>query len=306
MRGIMRVGVVVALFTAGCAAPAAAPLRPPSVDISGKWTGTWSGYGINHISRQEPAMAQFAQDGPTGHGRLTLENTAASESVPRVLRLPGLTGAPVRLTVAGSEVMMVHEVDDSTFTVFMTVDGDRMTGTLEAAEPPVQLVLERVKPPAPPAPKAMAPPPPPPTPAPPAVVEAPPAPPVVVAAAPERPAPSTFTTTTELRAVYFDFDKSDIRPGDTKTLDGDAEWMQANRTAHVMVEGHADERGTTEYNLALGERRARAARDYLVSRGVDAARITVLSYGEDHPVCTQHGESCWSQNRRVEFRSKPQ
>ena len=311
MRGIMRVAIVVALFSAGCAStPVAAPLRPPSVDISGKWTGTWTGYGINNISRQEPATAQLVQEGANGHGRLTLENTSAAESIPRGLRLPGLTGAPVYLTVAGSEVRMVHELDDRYFTVYMKVDGDRMTGSVEGAEPPVQLVLERVKPPVAAAPKAMAPPPPPapaPAPPPPAVVETPPpAPPVVVAAAPERPAPATFTTTAELRTVHFDFDRSDIRANDGKVLDGNAEWMQANRTAHVMVEGHADERGTTEYNLALGERRARAARDYLISRGVEAGRITVLSYGEDRPACTQHTEKCWTENRRVEFRSKAQ
>jgi len=124
--------------------------------------------------------------------------------------------------------------------------------------------------------------------------------------APERPAPQSFTTTAELRTIHFDFDRSDVRPGDMKVLDGNADWMQANRAASVMVEGHADERGTTEYNLALGERRARAARDYLISRGVEAGRITVLSYGEDHPACKEHKEACWAQNRRVEFRSKAQ
>jgi len=96
------------LFTAGCAAPAAAPLRPPSVDISGKWTGTWSGYGINHISRQEPAMAQFAQDGPTGHGRLTLENTAASES--DVMIMPSAAGVPQAGTSLGEPATDTRQI----------------------------------------------------------------------------------------------------------------------------------------------------------------------------------------------------
>ncbi len=310
MRAIVRVAIVAALFTAGCAAPASAPRGAPTTDISGKWAGVWSGYGINNIARQEPATAQLVQEGATGHGRLTLENTAASESVPRSLRFPGLTGAPVRLVVSGNDVLLMHELDDRNFSVHMKVDGDRMTGTLDGAQPPVQLVLERVKPPVPPAAKAMAPPPPPApaAPAPVVVQPAPPAPvePVAMPQAPERPAPQSFTTTAELRTIHFDFDRSELRAGEAKVLDGNAEWMQANRSAHVMVEGHADERGTTEYNLALGERRARAARDYLVSRGVEAGRITVLSYGEDHPVCKEHTDACWAENRRVDFRSKAQ
>lgn len=312
MRGIMGVAVVVTLFAAGCASPPVAPLRPPTTDISGQWAGVWSGYGINSIQRQEPATAQLIQQGASGHGRLTLENTSGAESIPRSLRFPGLTGAPVRLTVSGNDVTLAHEIDDRSFTVNMTVSGDRMTGTVRDTQPAVQLVLERVKPPVPPAPQAIAPPPPPPAPAPapPPVVAAPPpstpAPPIAMPTPAERPAPGTFSAVTDLRPVYFDFDRSDIRTSDAQTLDSNARWLQSNRTAQVIVEGHADERGTTEYNLALGERRARAARDYLISRGVEADRITVLSYGEDRPVCTQHTETCWAQNRRAEFRGKPQ
>jgi peptidoglycan-associated lipoprotein len=309
MRGIMRVAVVVTLFAAGCAT-SVPPLRPPTTDVSGQWAGVWSGYGINNIQRQEPASAQLIQQGMSGHGRLTLENTSAAESIPRSLRLPGLTGAPVRVTVSGNDVTLAHELDDRNFTVNMTASGDRMTGVVQDTHPPVQLVLERVKPPAPPAPKAMAPPPPPaPAPAPPAVVAPPPpasAPPVAMPAPAERPAPGTFSSMTDLRPVYFDFDRSDIRTSDAQTLDGNAQWLQSNRTAQVIVEGHADERGTSEYNIALGERRARAVRDYLISRGVEAGRITVLSYGEDRPACTLHTEACWTQNRRVEFRGKAQ
>jgi peptidoglycan-associated lipoprotein len=271
----------------------------------------WAGYGINNIPRQEPASAQLVQQGTGGHGRLTLENTSAAEAIPRSLRLPGLTGAPVRMTVSGNDVTLVHELDDRNFTVNMTVSGDRMSGIVVGTQPTVQLVLERVKPPVPPAPKAMAPPPPVPAPEPPVVVAPPPpapapAPAVATPAPAERPAPGTFSTVADLKTVYFDFDRAEIRPSDAQILDGNAQWLQSNREAQVIVEGHADERGTSEYNVALGERRARAARDYLVSRGVEAGRITVLSYGEDRPACTQHTEACWAQNRRAEFRGKPQ
>jgi peptidoglycan-associated lipoprotein len=241
---------------------------------------------------------------------MTFENTSAAEAIPRSLRLPGLTGAPVRLAVSGNDVTIFHELDDRNFTIHMRVSGDRMRGTVDGTQPTVQLVLERVKPPVPP-PQAMAPAPPPaPAPAPAPVVTVPPpppAPPVAMPAPTERPAPGTFSGVTDLRPVYFDFDRAEIRASDAQILDGNAQWLQANRTVVVIVEGHADERGTSEYNLALAERRARAVRDYLISRGVEAGRLSVLSYGENRPTCTQHAEACWATNRRVEFRSgKPQ
>ena len=117
---------------------------------------------------------------------------------------------------------------------------------------------------------------------------------------------SGFAVDANVKVVYFDFDRYDLRAADARTLDGNAEYLKAHPSLLVIVEGHADERGTNEYNVALGERRARAARDYLVSRGVEAGRITVLSYGEDRPACTQHTEACWAQNRRAEFRGKAQ
>jgi len=82
-------------------------------------------------------------------------------------------------------------------------------------------------------------------------------------------------------------------------------WLQANADALVIVEGHCDERGTEAYNLALGERRARSVRDYLVTRGIAADRISTISYGEDRPVCREANEACWSQNRRAAFVVKP-
>jgi peptidoglycan-associated lipoprotein len=138
-----------------------------------------------------------------------------------------------------------------------------------------------------------------PSPAPP-VAAAPPAPPPP-AAPPARPAPREFAATSELRTIHFDFDKSDIRPGDAAILDANARWLAANPKHVVMIEGHCDERGTNEYNLALGERRARATMSYLVARGVQASRLTTISYGEERPLCTEKNERCWSRNRRAQF-----
>jgi len=118
---------------------------------------------------------------------------------------------------------------------------------------------------------------------------------------PSRPSPKEFVESAALRDVYFDFDRYDVRAGDKGTLDENAKWLKSNQSALLLIEGHADERGTNEYNLALGERRAKATRDYLVSVGVDAGRITVISYGEERPVCTEKAEGCWAKNRRAHF-----
>jgi len=120
-----------------------------------------------------------------------------------------------------------------------------------------------------------------------------------------RPSPSEFMAVADLKDVHFDFDKYDIRPGDAKTLDGNAGWLKSNPNHLVLIEGHCDERGTNEYNLALGERRAKSTMNYLVSQGVQASRITIISYGEERPVCTQKTEECWAQNRRAHFLVKP-
>ncbi|HEV8639500.1 MAG TPA: peptidoglycan-associated lipoprotein Pal [Methylomirabilota bacterium] len=126
------------------------------------------------------------------------------------------------------------------------------------------------------------------------------------AAAPaSRPAPKEFTAIPDLRDINFDFDKYDVRPGDAKILDANAAWLKSNQGYLVLIEGHCDERGTNEYNLALGERRAKAAMNYLVSQGVPASRITIISYGEERPLCTEHSEGCWAKNRRDHFLVKP-
>jgi len=121
-----------------------------------------------------------------------------------------------------------------------------------------------------------------------------------------RPAPQEFVAVPELQDIHFDFDRYDIRRDDAKTLDVNAAWLKSNATHLVLIEGHCDERGTNEYNVALGERRAKSAMDYLVSQGVRANRITIVSYGEERPLCTEHSEACWSKNRRAHFLVKSQ
>ncbi len=134
-------------------------------------------------------------------------------------------------------------------------------------------------------------PPPPPPPAPEAPVVVPPV--VTPPAAPDK-----------LEAIYFDFDKYVIMPEGREALKRNAEWLQKNAGAKVVVEGNCDERGTNEYNMALGQRRADAAAKYLVDLGVAKERVGTVSFGEEKPICTESNEACWSKNRRDDFRVK--
>jgi len=104
-----------------------------------------------------------------------------------------------------------------------------------------------------------------------------------------------------LKRVHFDFDKYDLRPDAIRTLGEDAASIKQYAQFKVRIEGHCDERGTVEYNLALGEKRARAARDYLVSLGTPAHRLSIVSFGKERPLDPGHNESAWAQNRRGEF-----
>jgi len=101
--------------------------------------------------------------------------------------------------------------------------------------------------------------------------------------------------------IHYDFDRYDIKPEDRPTLNALSDWLVRNAGASVLVEGHCDERGTNEYNLALGERRATAVSDYLAASGVDRARISTISYGEERPLDPGHTETAWSKNRRGHF-----
>jgi peptidoglycan-associated lipoprotein len=104
-----------------------------------------------------------------------------------------------------------------------------------------------------------------------------------------------------LKRVYFDFDQAQVREDQLPVLAANAARIKENGSLAVRIEGHCDERGTVEYNLALGDHRARAARDYLVSQGVPAGRLRTISYGKEKPLDPGHSEAAWAQNRRAEF-----
>lgn len=107
-----------------------------------------------------------------------------------------------------------------------------------------------------------------------------------------------------LTDAFFDFDESALRDDAKNALTTNAKWMEKNASANVIVEGHCDERGSVEYNLALGERRAKAAKEFMVSYGIAAGRLTTISYGKERPFDPGHGENSWAQNRRAHFVAK--
>lgn len=113
------------------------------------------------------------------------------------------------------------------------------------------------------------------------------------------PAPEDRAT---LKPIYFEYDKSNIRPEYQPVLETISKWLAKNAGQQLLVEGHCDERGTDEYNLALGERRALAVRRYLVALGVSSDRVHTISYGEEKPANPGHDEAAWSKNRRAEFK----
>jgi peptidoglycan-associated lipoprotein len=110
------------------------------------------------------------------------------------------------------------------------------------------------------------------------------------------PPPREFVPAARLVDIHFDFDVQDIRPEDTPILDANAIWLKANPNTLLLVEGHTDERGTSEYNLRLGDLRAAAVLSYLLAQGVPAARMVAISYGKEQPVCTERTEACWARN----------
>ncbi len=122
----------------------------------------------------------------------------------------------------------------------------------------------------------------------------------------ERPPVKEFHPATEMIDVHFDFDRYDLRSQEESALQSNAAWLRTNKNYLVLIEGHTDERGTAEYNVSLGERRAKTAQNYLVSHGIDSRRISIISYGEHRQQCIDATESCWAQNRRAHFRVKRQ
>jgi len=121
------------------------------------------------------------------------------------------------------------------------------------------------------------------------------------AGAPSAQQPATAGKESPLKDIFFDFDKSAIRDDARSPLNEDLQWLNANPTAKLTIEGHCDERGTSEYNLALGERRAKAAGDYLKAAGIDAGRIKIVSFGKERPFAMGHDEAAWQLNRRAHF-----
>ena len=118
---------------------------------------------------------------------------------------------------------------------------------------------------------------------------------------PRAPAPAPTPFEQGVHDAYFDFDKADIRPDVREALSQTAEYLKANSSIRVTIEGHCDERGSTEYNLGLGDRRAAAVKEYLVSLGISADRMNTVSFGKEKPFCMEHNETCWQQNRRGHF-----
>jgi len=122
--------------------------------------------------------------------------------------------------------------------------------------------------------------------------------PVTIISAPEE---ETDIAINEMEMIYFDYDKSAITPAVAKMIQNNFEWILENRDVQVQLEGHCDERGTNEYNLALGERRAKAVFDHLVSLGANPSQFTMVSFGEERPAVSGSNEVAWAKNRRVDF-----
>ena len=116
-----------------------------------------------------------------------------------------------------------------------------------------------------------------------------------------KPAAAACAPDGKLESVHFDFDKSLIRPGDAEILDRDGKCIKELQPKQVVVTGNCDERGTSEYNMHLGQRRAEAAKKYLTNLGISAGTVKTVSYGKERPICTEHEESCWWKNRRADL-----
>ena len=111
----------------------------------------------------------------------------------------------------------------------------------------------------------------------------------------------SYDNKVSLKDIFFEFDKYDLDSDSRRILQGNAEFLKRNQDLHVEIQGHCDERGGNNYNIALGERRAHSTKKYLVSQGVDSSSVHVIAYGEEKPFCFSSNETCWFQNRRAHF-----
>lgn len=327
MRALMMLALIPLLVACSTAMPSGSLpsgslVETPGAgtDISGRWTGSWVGTGLFNSPRQENLTLQLAQKGDAGYGRLVLDGAIAAESVPWEVRQQGLGGIRVFATVSGSSVRLTHDLDDRLFTANLTVVGDQMVGEVKGRD--VRLLLARQSSPKSVAPQAAQAVPQMPPPIPVASEPVTPQPgPAVVALAPEpqatepvekpkadepaeRPRQEEFVSVPELKAIHFDFDKSALRPDAVDALTSNTAWLKENADTLVLIEGNCDERGTAEYNLALGDRRAKEALDYLEANGIAKDRLSTVSYGKERPACTENTEECMNQNRRADFRVK--
>lgn len=288
---------------------------PADNDISGRWTGSWVGPGLFHAMRQENLTLDLTQKGNAGYGRMVLDGATAAESVPWQVRQQGLGGIRVFADVSGQKVKLTHEQDDRIFSANLVLEGEQMTGEVKGR--PVRLILARQSPPATATPQAAKAVPQMPAQVPVATTPEPVVPqpePTTVAVAPQEPAAKPeeaqrprnedYVAVPELKPVYFDFDKAVLRPDAVDAMANNATWLKENADALVLIEGNCDERGTAEYNLALGDRRAKSAMDYLEANGIAKDRVSTVSYGKERPICTEATGECMNQNRRADFRIK--
>jgi peptidoglycan-associated lipoprotein len=130
--------------------------------------------------------------------------------------------------------------------------------------------------------------------------------PAAAAVTPTQPRPEPAVNMSELfrqnvQPIYFDYDKAEVRPDQIARLQADASWLKGHRGLKFTIEGDCDERGSEEYNLGLGDRRANAVKEFLIKEGVDASNMSIISYGEERPVCKEDTEQCYQRNRRAAF-----
>jgi peptidoglycan-associated lipoprotein len=310
MRNLLLVLLTMVMAACSTAHPRVTPARltpEGDHDLSGRWTGKWTGTGLLMSPREDTVILELAQTGDVAYGRFALEGATAAESVPIDIRNGGLWGIRVRASISGEKVTLRHTAGGHLFTAYLklTEDGEHLYGVVRGPHPRVALVLSRAEGTAQPPQAAMAPPPP-------SRPEMPKTEPKIVVIAPEpkaadAPAPpreAQFVDVADLSPIHFDFDKADIRKDAVDTLTSHIAWLKDHGDALLLIEGHCDERGTDEYNVALGERRAKSVSEVLAAQGIAPDRILTTSFGRERPICTANTEECRMQNRRAEFRVK--
>jgi peptidoglycan-associated lipoprotein len=303
-----------ATMNPGTAPSASVTAEPSGVDVAGRWRGTWTGAGMFHSMREDSVTVDLVQQGNRGMGRLVIEGAIAAESVPVTARFQGLNGIRIVADISSDTVRLRHQLDSRLFAADMKLynDGERMFGYVRGGDSPVGLLLVRegrkledpqqsakaVPQPVETAAKT--------EPEPQMIAMVPDSQREETARPAERPRQEEFISVQELTAIHFDYDKALIRPDSADTLIGHAEWLKAHSDTAILIEGHCDERGTAEYNVALGDRRAKSVKDYLAAHGVAPERVTTVSHGKERPACAANTEACHGENRRAEFRIKTQ